>query len=462
MPFTEAIVSPQSADAMIRIKADVRDEGRPGISPETLRGGLFLAARYGLGVLVAIANMLVLTWWIGPHAYGLFVTAIGIVAFLATLARCGIDTYLVRCEVEPDRVTYATAAILILVASLLLGIAGAAITPLLIRWYGSREFVFPYGVLLLTIPITGLTGIPMASLERALDFRRIAGIELASQSAGLIVAALLAWLRAGVWAPVFGQIVWQIVTLFAVVIAKPTFKCLRFDRGEAKTMLSYGMSLTASLRTWQLRTLVNPLLVGRLVGAEGVAFVALAIRIAESLGTFRLAAGRIAIAALARLQANREEFRKTLERALYLQVVTLGPLLCSFALCGPWIVRHLLGGRWTPSLAIYPFTAAGVLVNSVYNLQASALFVIGKVRVVTEAYMAHVILLALTTAVLLPRLGIAGYGWGELIACFSYFAIHAGLMRSVTISYRRLMPWIGAFAAMLFVSSILFRLGHAR
>jgi O-antigen/teichoic acid export membrane protein len=432
---------------------ELSQAGHP-LSGETISGGAYLAARYGLGVLVSVANMLVMTWWIGPHSYGLFVTAIGIVAFLATLARGGIDTYLVRSETPPDFRSYSTATTLILAGSIALSIAGAALTPLLVRWYGNREFVFPYLLLLMTIPVTGLTGVPMASLERALDFRRIAAVELASQSAGLIVAALLAWSRAGVWAPVMGQITWQVFTLLAVATAAPRLSDLQFDLNEARKMLSYGMSLTVSLRTWQLRTLVNPLLVGRFAGAEAVAFVALAIRVAEALGAFRLAAGRIAIAALARLQNSREEFRKALEQALYLQVITLGPLLCAFALCGPFIVRHLIGARWSPSLAIYPFVAAGVLVNSIYNLQASALFVIGKPRVVMEAYTAHVILLALSTMVLLPRLGIIGYGWAELIACASYVAIHAGLAHSVTISYRRLLPWAGSFAACLFVESI--------
>ena len=42
--------------------------------------------RYGLGIIVSLANMFVLTRWIGPHAYGLFVTALGLTAFLAALA----------------------------------------------------------------------------------------------------------------------------------------------------------------------------------------------------------------------------------------------------------------------------------------------------------------------------------------------------------------------------------------
>src|SRR2546426_5715503 len=121
-------------------------------SAQTVRGGIYLTARYGLGVVVSLGNMLVMTWWIGPHSYGLFVTAIGLVAFLSNLARAGVDTYLVRRKAAPGARLYDVAATLILSVSIGLTLMGAALAPVLIRWYGSREFVAPYMVLLLSIP----------------------------------------------------------------------------------------------------------------------------------------------------------------------------------------------------------------------------------------------------------------------------------------------------------------------
>jgi len=424
------------------------------LSSQTVRGGVYLAARYGLGVVVSLGNMLVMTWWIGPHAYGLFVTAIGLAAFLSNLARAGVDTYLVRREVAPDAHVYDVAGTLILSVSMALALTGAALAPLLVQWYGSREFVAPYLTLLLSIPVSGLTGVPIAKLERKLNFPSVAAIELGGQVLGLLVAASLARFRLGVWAPVAGQMAWQVFVLIAACISARMVPRLRFDTRETRAMLSFGIGLTASLRTWQLRTLVNPLPVGRFVGAEGVAFVALALRIAEALGTFRLAAGRMAVAALARLQSRHEEFRTVLERALYLQVLTLGPMLCAFSLPGPFIVRHVIGVRWTPSLAVYPFVAAGVLLNSIYNLQASALFVRGQQWTVMRSYLAHVALLGAGTLVLVPRFGIVGYGWAELLACGAYCLIHTGLARTVVISYRELMPWLAIFLTLLFADII--------
>lgn len=431
-----------------------------GWSRETVRGAVYLAARYGVGVILGLGNMLVMTWWIGPHAYGLFVTAVGIVAFLATLTRGGIDTYLVRSETEPDNRSYGTAATLILAASAVLVLAAVLVIPLLLRWFGNGEFVAPYLWLLTTIPVTGLTGIAMAKLERRLDFRNIAGIELIGQSAGLLVSAFVAWSRASVWAPVAGQIVGQCFTLLGAMMCASLHPSLAFHRGQARAMLSYGLALTASLRTWQLRNLVNPLLVGRFAGAEGVAFVALAIRIAEALGTFRLAAGRMGIAALSRIQNSRDHFRKTLESALRLQVLALGPLLCGFALAGPFLLPLMAGARWQPSLAVYPFVAAGVLINSVYNLQASALFVIGRPWIVLQGYAAHVALLTATTLLLSPRFGIAGYGWAELAACGGYGWIHFATARTTPISYRKLAPWLVGFLLCLLLASVAPTLSH--
>jgi len=417
------------------------------------RGGAYLAARYGLGVFVSLGNMLVMTRWIGPHAYGLFVTAIGIVAFLSNLARAGVDIYLVRLEPAPDQRIYDIATTLVLFISAALSLLGAISVPLLIRWFHGSEFVKPYLTLLLSIPVTSITGIAMAKLERELNFRSVARIELCGQIAGLVISAILAGAGFGVWAPVAGQFAWQLYVFIATSAATRMVPGMAFDLKEARKMLSFGIGFTSSMRVWQLRTLVNPLLVGRFAGADGVAFVALAVRIAEALGTLRLAAGRMAIAALARLQDRRNQFRIAVERASLLQLMTQGPLLFAFSLAGPLVVRHVIGVRWMPILLLYPFVAAGVLVNSVYNLQASALFVMGQQWTVMRSYTLHVALLGAGTLLLLPRLGISAYGWAELLACGGYFILHSALKKAIGFSYKSVFPFASVFLLLLFVTA---------
>ncbi|MGC2194855.1 MAG: oligosaccharide flippase family protein, partial [Terriglobales bacterium] len=165
----------------------------PEVSILASRGGLYLGIRYGLGILISCGNMFVLTRWIGPHAYGLFVTALGLTSFLALLSRGGIDTYLVRAESPPDERTYSVATTLVMGLAIALLGTGAAVVPLLTRWYGSREFLPAYLATLLTIPLSALAGVPTAKLERDLNFRAIASIELGGQILALLVSVTLAW-----------------------------------------------------------------------------------------------------------------------------------------------------------------------------------------------------------------------------------------------------------------------------
>jgi O-antigen/teichoic acid export membrane protein len=325
--------------------------------------------------------------------------------------------------------------------------------PLLKRWYANDEFAAPYLVMMLCVPLAGLAGIPVAKLERDLNFRSAASIELAGQVIALVVAAGLAWRGLSIWAPVTGMVAWQLFAFVAVCAAARFSPGLKLEKQVARCMLAFGFGYSASMRMWQVRSLVNPLLVGRFVGAEGVALVAFALRVAEGIGFLRTAAGRLAIAALARLQTDRSQLGKVLEKALELQVVILGPLLCTFALFGPWLVPRLMGTRWTGLLEVYPFVSIGVLLSSVFNLQASALFVVGEQWAVLRAYACHVGLLGLGTLLLLPRLGIVAYGWDEIVACAGYIFIHSALWKVVPLSYRALLPGLGVCVGILAISA---------
>lgn len=404
------------------------------------RGGLYLGARYGLSLLIGLGNMLVMTWWIGPHAYGLFVTAVGLTTFFAGLSRCGADTYLIRSEPLPPDSHYNVAFTLISCISAALVLLGLCLIPVLKAWYGGSELVLPYLVLLASVPLTALVGVPTARLERDLNFRVLAGIELIGQSIAFVSSLCLALCGLGVWAPVCGMLLWQVFLLTATCRAAAMRPRFAYDYPHSRKMLAYGAGVTLSLRTWQLRTLINPVFVGRFAGLEAVAYVAFALRIADGLGFLRTVASRLGIAALARLQHNREAFGGALEKALLVQVITLGPLLGAFVLFGPWITQHFLGHRWLQSVALFPFVAAGVLVNSVFNLLASALFAIGQEWAVLRAYSFHVLLLAGATCVLLPRVGVVGYGWAELIACTGYIFILSRLDAVAKVSYRRILP----------------------
>jgi len=418
------------------------------------RSVMYVAARYGGGVLVNAANVFVLTWWIGPRAYGVFVTAVGITTVLASMARAGLDTHLVRLEQDPEREDYDTAFTLILAFSIALICLGVLALPLLNRWLHGSNFALPYLTLLVTVPLVGLAGPPMARLERALRFEEVAKIELGGQVVASAVGATLAWRGLGVWAPVTGHLIWQLFVLVAVRRVSGFSPRVFLNRDRARKMLAFGLGYSASLRVWQIRKLVNPLIVGRILGPEAVAYVGLAARAIEALGVVRAALERVGTAALSRLRDNTEHCQGIMQKGALLDVLVLGPLVLIVTALGPTLLPRLFGARWTGALLVLPFVTTGALINSVFALEASALFVEGRQWVVTRSYFWHVVILGIGTMALTPVVGLVGYGWAELAACIPYAILHRGLPLSLRISLTPILPWLAAFSFAL-LSSLL-------
>lgn len=420
---------------------------------QVLRGGTFLVIRQGLGVIIGLGGVLLLTRAIGPEKYGLYAACLNIFGYVQSLSQLGIEIFVVRREGEEDSQVYHQAFTLLL----LLGLGGMLLSllglPLLSQWVRLDGFSSVAGVIFLGLPLVLLSQVPLARLERRLDYKRVAVIELGSQLIYYLVALPLAFQGAGVWAPVAGWCTQQIQTVGLLFLISRYRPRLCWNPDLIKQMLSYSVGYSASSWVWQLRNLVNPLVVGRYAGAEAVGYVALAIRLVEVLSFVKGATWRLSIAALGRLQGDPIRLGKAVSEGMSLQILALGPLLVAASWVSPLILPLLFGDRWLPVIQIYPFIALSYLSNAMFNLHSSVLYVLQKNWEVTAFHVAHIILFAGASLLLVPRLSsIVGYGWGEVVALGSYAVIHIFVVHNISSpDYRLPILWWSASAAALFV-----------
>ncbi len=78
----------------------------------------------------------------------------------------------------------------------------------------------------------------------------------------------------------------------------------------------------------------------------------------------------------------------------------------------------------TPVLDVYPFIAVSYIANSIFNLHISVLYLLSKNMQVAWFHLINVAILGGTALLLVPRIGIVGYGWAEVCTLFSYIALH--------------------------------------
>lgn len=381
-----------------------------------VRGATYLFLRQGLGIIISAVGLVLLTRAIGPGAYGLYAAAVGILAYLSALCKWGIDVYLIRRKEEPQPQDYHQAFTLLLLLSLVTAGTAIAAVPFLERWVRLEGFGPVAVVLFAGLPATLLGVVPFSRLERALDYRKVALVELSGQITFYLIALPLAYQGPSHWVPVTGWWAQQLFTLGLVYWISDYRPRLRWEFPRVRAMMGYGLGLSASNWLWQLHDLVNPLVVGRYAGAEAVGQVALATRLVEQLSSIvELPSVRLSIPVFARLQEDRSRLVKALTKGTSLQLIALGPLLAGFGLIAPWVFPLLFGYSWLPTLEVYSFIALAHLSGMAVSLHSSILFVLRRILELTCFRLLYLVLFAGSAMLLVPYLGLTGYGWAEVI-----------------------------------------------
>ncbi|HYD32636.1 MAG TPA: oligosaccharide flippase family protein [Azospirillaceae bacterium] len=415
------------------------------------QGGLYLVVRQLVGMVVALGGMMVLTRTIGPGPWGVYVAASAAYAYVSLLCQWGINTYLIRHDGEIDDADWHQAFTLLVI----LGVVGLAVSaaglPLVDRWLQFDDFDVVSLAVFAALPLNLASLVPVARLERNLDYKRIAVLELTGQ-VGFYAAAIAVALNGyGVWAPVAGWWAQQVLGgILPYIYARHVPRLVwRWERVRA--LMGFGFSYQASVLVWQLRQLVNPLIVGRFVGAEAVGLVALAIRLVEALSFIKTVTWRLSVAALAKLNGDRPRLARAVAEGMRLQVLALAPALVGFSIAAPFIVPMFFGAKWLTMLEVYPFIAVGYLANGAFNMHYSALYALKDNWPVAVFRTAHVILFAGGALVLVPLTGMIGYGLAEAVALLSYIIIHRmAVKRLGAIDWTLAVAWVGAASVALF------------
>ena len=334
-------------------------------APETplrslaLRGSLYMAVRQGLALAIGVVGVVALTRQIGPSAYGQYVGALTIVAFLTSVARFGIETYLVRCPVAPDSRVYGTAWTLLLASAVGVTALGLVTASFVIGALVGDPFVRPFEALILALPLSLLLAPSLASLEREMKYKRVAFVELLNPLVFYGIAVPWAIESPSVWAPVAGYLLAQTSSFIATVVVSNAPIGLAWSRDDAREMVRFGAPLTLATAFSDGRLLINPIVVGGMLGPVAVGQVGLALRIADMLRFISRAGDRVSLAALSRLVGERDRLSRALSEGMLLQIIAVAPFFAGFALVSGWLIPALLGAEWDETVMVFPLIAVG-------------------------------------------------------------------------------------------------------
>lgn len=209
----------------------------------------------------------------------------------------------------------------------------------------SNQSAAAVAALALCLPVYALTVIPVALLQRAMEFRTLAGATAASNIGAAVAAVVAGVAGAGVWALVTRQLLWFVLLAgFAAVLARPyrpratAGDALAAPRSVDRWFLVFRLTLLVGLS-------VDYLVIGALDGAAAVGLYSLAFVIAFApVDHLSAEVGKVLFAAAA--ASNRESSAARTVQAVRVMSLLLLPLLPPAIALAPILVPAVLGDEW--------------------------------------------------------------------------------------------------------------------
>lgn len=407
-----------------------------------VRGGAYLVGREAIGMCVRLGGVVVTVREIGPANYGIFSAAAAYVMFVATLAQLGAEIYLMRQPGTVDKERYDQVFTLLLCTSVVVTVVSLAATFVLGPYLRPHGVLLPLRILLLVTPINILWAPAQACIERRFGYRQMGLLEVIGDVVLYGTAIPMAILGFGPWSLVAGYATWQAWLLLGSLLMSGLRPRWNWSTATARDLLRHG--LTYSSANWVLRLggLVNPLVVGTVAGAAGVGFVSFAQRLVETVGFAQRGAYRLGLVAMSKVRNDEQDrLRYGLERGSLLQLIALAVPLVAFGIAAHWVVPVLFGTEWTRALPVYSLLALCAVMNASCLIQNTLLLSRGQNVTVAGGAAVQTALMAAAALVLVPVLGIDGFGVASLVALVSLAYTNHMVRRLARFSYRSMIPF---------------------
>ena len=377
---------------------------------------------------LSLLNVLVIARMLGPGMYGIVTIILSIFYFLNQVCRLGLQVYLVRkTDLTPEEPIQIQAFYNFLGIALCIIFAGVA--PVIGWWTGKHEVTIGLQAILPALWFDLMARVPTSMLERELSFHKVGVLEAVSKIVmylSMIPLVLMGW---GYWGAIVGTVLGYVVQAAMAYYYYPVPWRWTWKWQVIKPALDYGLTYSGSDWILNLRRLRLPLLVSRLGGVEVVGYISIAIRLAEQLAILRLVVRRMSISVMAKLVDNPERARYAISQGMSYQALLIGPICAAFACSSAWIIPLMFSNEWLVSVKIFPFIALGLLVGAIFEMHTSALYAVGRNYEVGKRNIWYVATLWLATLILLPIMGIWGYGLAEILALPSFYFLHRSIVR---------------------------------
>jgi PST family polysaccharide transporter len=299
------------------LQEDSREsDEHPSLATATLKGVFWMTATRGLKAPLSLIAVAILARILTPADFGIIALGMVVASFSDMLVDGSFSLVLIQRREIDSRIIGGTFA---LSAGLATFFAAGVI---LSAPYIERDFNFTHlrDVLIFfatILPITAITTVTTALLQRRLQFRVLTVNAFCSQLAYSVSSVALAVAGMGVWSLVWAQMLQSSIDAALGFLAVRKRYRIKLSVSGIREVLGSGGVFTASkILKWAANS-VDRVIIGRMLGAAELGFYT---RSTTLMGTARQLAGagptRVLFSSFAKMQNDSERLRRAYTRAL--------------------------------------------------------------------------------------------------------------------------------------------------
>jgi O-antigen/teichoic acid export membrane protein len=360
--------------------------------------------------LLALAGTALLARLLAPSDFGIFALALAFTSFAALFADAGIGAAVIRSEERP------ATAVLEAVFGFQLMVTGALAVAIALAAWPLGEAGKVTAVMAASLPLGALRTPGALVLERELEYRRLAKVEVGEALAfyGWSIATVASgW---GVWGLATGAVARSAAGAATMTLVAPVGLLRpRFSLTRLRGLIRFGAWYQAGSVATVVRDQGVNIATAAIGGISTLGIWTLASRLLQVPSLLFGSLWRVSYPAFSRLLAAGEDARSLVERGLAVSAVWTGALLAVLLASSPALIPVVFGPRWQPATEVLPFATLGLMVGTpVFVVASGYLYAVGDAGTVLRSVLLDALALGAIALPLLPVIGIAALGLGWL------------------------------------------------
>ena len=404
-------------------------------------GSQWFVFAFNFAVSVYLARYL-----LPPSAFGTFSVGFAAAGIISNLQDFGLSRYVVRSDDLSDEMLDTCTTITACVGVAICATIAALSVPM--AWYYANAQLVPIMLLIaaafLFLPFNT---VPIALLQRAVDFRTLSFINIAAAAANAAVSTTFALWGYGPIALALGFLAQQVARATMAQLLGPRRVRLKLSFAGARPIISFGSGTTVLAVSGAIGTRSPDLIIGNVLGMHAVGLFGRAAGMVEGLRML-LDGGLSSVFFSHFAQLLRE--KRTLAQP-YIDLVScytsvMWPAMLLLSLLSAPIVTLIYGQGWGDAARALRWVALSELLFFALPLHTEVPLISGHLR---ELLVRNVVdtIVALVCLGVLVRFGLEAAAAARLVYAVIWYAIYIGMMQRIVGFSGRALAWTYAKSA---------------